>query len=434
VQLATVIVVAAVAAGAFILSYAGVHAIALQAGVSASLARFYPAVFDAVLVIACAAAPLRGARWWTRFYTWAVIVLVVGALGAMDALHAMSVSVPHRALAGVISVVPWALLLLGFGLWLAIVRHYRRQAAVQALAEADGPAMSPVPLGPLARPALPAAAAPPATEALPPAAALPPAEVVPAAEVVPGQPADDAPRSTGTAPGPEAVTGRRAASEANEAATASAEAARAKTPAENVPVRPVTARTGHARELPAGSAPARPTANQDAPGQDAPGQEAPGQEAPGQEAANQDAPAAGTNPAPAGSGAAGTVPGTAAPGSTAPGAAIPGAAMPGGSAPAGSAQDPAARPADSGEEPAPAELAEVPGVTYSTGPRLRRVRSLPAPPVDDELCPGLEGLGEASPGPGLEPQRAARPVLGVPYQDLAVAVGGGLDAVAALRP
>jgi hypothetical protein len=32
----------------------------------------------------------------------------------------------------------------------------------------------------------------------------------------------------------------------------------------------------------------------------------------------------------------------------------------------------------------PEALTEVPAITYATGPRLRRVRSLPAPPVDDE--------------------------------------------------
>ncbi len=29
-------------------------------------------------------------------------------------------------------------------------------------------------------------------------------------------------------------------------------------------------------------------------------------------------------------------------------------------------------------------VTEIPAITYATGPRLRRVRSLPAPPVDDD--------------------------------------------------
>jgi hypothetical protein len=127
VTLATVIVVAAVAAATFVLSYTGVHAVALQSGVSVSLARFYPGVFDAVLVIACAAAPLRDARLWARLYTWLVIFLVIGLLGAMDAVHAMSVALPHRQTAGAVAVLPWVLLLLAFTLWLVILRHFRVQ-------------------------------------------------------------------------------------------------------------------------------------------------------------------------------------------------------------------------------------------------------------------------------------------------------------------
>jgi hypothetical protein len=42
--------------------------------------------------------------------------------------------------------------------------------------------------------------------------------------------------------------------------------------------------------------------------------------------------------------------------------------------------DPASLP---DEDPAGIPVPEVPGIPYATGPRLRRVRSLPAPPVDD---------------------------------------------------
>src|SRR5215468_2748946 len=128
VQLAVIIVVAAVAAATFMLSYAGVHAVALQAGVPKELARYYPGILDAVLVIACAAAPvLRDAPWWARWYAWLAIVVVVAVIGGIDAVHAMNVTLPHRATAGVAAVLPWALLLLAFSLWLTILRHLRAQ-------------------------------------------------------------------------------------------------------------------------------------------------------------------------------------------------------------------------------------------------------------------------------------------------------------------
>lgn len=154
-QLAVIVVVAAVAAATFMLSYAGVHAVALQAGVPRDLARYYPGILDAVLVIACAAAPvLRDARWWVRCYAWLAILVVVVVIGGIDAVHAMSVALPHRATAGIAAVLPWALLLLAFSLWLTILRHLRAQHAVR------DPEMADVAEAPVARKALEAAAPP----------------------------------------------------------------------------------------------------------------------------------------------------------------------------------------------------------------------------------------------------------------------------------
>jgi hypothetical protein len=46
---------AALAAATFILSYSGIHALALQAGIAPRLARGYPLLIDAMLVIVLAA-------------------------------------------------------------------------------------------------------------------------------------------------------------------------------------------------------------------------------------------------------------------------------------------------------------------------------------------------------------------------------------------
>ena len=63
---AVIVGVVLLAAAAFVLSYSGIHQVALQAGVSPRLAKLYPVIFDAMLVIAGAAAmALRGAGWWT---------------------------------------------------------------------------------------------------------------------------------------------------------------------------------------------------------------------------------------------------------------------------------------------------------------------------------------------------------------------------------
>jgi outer membrane biosynthesis protein TonB len=130
---------AAVAAGllllmaaAFVLSYAGIHAVALSAGVSARFARIYPVIFDAMLVIACAAVlALRGAGLPSRCYAWlTTLVLLAGAAGA-DTLHATNTNVPHKVAAATAAIIPWALVLIGFGLLLAMLRHARLRRAAQ---------------------------------------------------------------------------------------------------------------------------------------------------------------------------------------------------------------------------------------------------------------------------------------------------------------
>ena len=125
-HVAVVIGVLAVTAAAFALSYNAVRDIALAAGVTASLARLYPAILDAVFVVACAAAlTLRDARWWARGYAW-LSVLVTGALiGAAGAYHAMGLRMPHKVAAGTVAALPVALVLLGFSLWLSMLRHTR---------------------------------------------------------------------------------------------------------------------------------------------------------------------------------------------------------------------------------------------------------------------------------------------------------------------
>ena len=128
VNFAVAIVVLAVAAGTFFLSYPGVHAIALQGGVSTQLARFYPAVFDAVLVIACVAAVmLRDARWWARCWAWLAVIVLLAAIGITDVLHAASYGLQRRPTEGVVAAAPVAAVLLAFSLFLTLLRQSRPQ-------------------------------------------------------------------------------------------------------------------------------------------------------------------------------------------------------------------------------------------------------------------------------------------------------------------
>ncbi|HEX8008077.1 MAG TPA: DUF2637 domain-containing protein [Trebonia sp.] len=161
-HLAVVIVVLALAAATFVLSYTGVHSIALQAGVPTDAARIYPGIFDAALVIACAAAlMLREGRWWARTYAWLSIILVIAVVGAADAVHAMNVALPLRKTAGVVAAAPWVLVLLGFSLWLTMLRQSRTQRTGQPLQPTalEPTALEPVALEPVAPEREPAAAA-----------------------------------------------------------------------------------------------------------------------------------------------------------------------------------------------------------------------------------------------------------------------------------
>ena len=134
------IVVLAVAAGMFVFSYPGVHAIARQGGVSGQLARFYPALFDAVLVIACVAAVmLRDARWWARCWAWLVALVLLAAIGLTDVLHAMSYGLRQRPTEGVVAAAPVVAVLLAFSLFLTMLRQSRPQPRNPGLGQAPAP-------------------------------------------------------------------------------------------------------------------------------------------------------------------------------------------------------------------------------------------------------------------------------------------------------
>ena len=122
--------VLAIAAGAIAFSYSDVRELALTAGLSLRLARFYPLLFDAVLIVACAAAvTLRGVL---RGFAWLAVVVIIGALAAADTVHAMSITVPTRPLDATIAIAPWVVLLTGLTLLDAMMRRTpgRRTEAV----------------------------------------------------------------------------------------------------------------------------------------------------------------------------------------------------------------------------------------------------------------------------------------------------------------
>jgi hypothetical protein len=135
---AVVIGVMLVALAAFLFSYTGIRQIALQAGVSPGLARLYPLMFDAMLIVTCSAVlATRTAGWGTKSYVWVCLLLVVAAVAVGDALNATGVHLTGQAARATIAVVPWVLLLMGFGIWLVMLRHWRRVRVAEGVTGAE---------------------------------------------------------------------------------------------------------------------------------------------------------------------------------------------------------------------------------------------------------------------------------------------------------
>jgi hypothetical protein len=126
--------VGALAAAAFVLSYPAMHAFAVQAGISVKLAKGYPVIFDVLLVVILAAVlSLRAAGLPSRILAWVCLLVLLAAAAGVDALHADGRTIPSKTAAVTAAVVPWAVLLIAFGLLLAMLRHARLHRATAAV-------------------------------------------------------------------------------------------------------------------------------------------------------------------------------------------------------------------------------------------------------------------------------------------------------------
>jgi len=223
--IATGVCVLAIAAGAFAFSYPGVRDIALTAGVSPRLAKFYPLLFDAVLIVACiAAVTLRGVL---RGYAWLAVLVIIGAIAVADTMHILSITVPKRPLEATIAIAPWVVLLTGLSLLDAMIRRApsrRTGAAAPVSANGRAPATG-----------LPDSTAeqPGGAVVVPLSALLRDSPTAPASQTqaAAGQPAAGASRARATASEPAAGASRARATASEPAAGASRARATASEPA-----------------------------------------------------------------------------------------------------------------------------------------------------------------------------------------------------------
>jgi Protein of unknown function (DUF2637) len=239
--------VVVLAAAAFVLSYGGIHKIALSAGVSPSVARVFPVIFDAMLVVSCAAVvSLRSAGWWQRTYAWLTTLALLVVVAAADAVQATGTHIPRKPAAATVAILPWALLLLSFSLLLSMLRQFRRTQAAAAdaasaysrsgldILDPRGPSQPPALAGTTTEPnavhpARTVAASVPARESASP---LTPPPLTPPATI----PLAETPSATSLAETPSAIP-----------------------PAETPPAETPSAGTAPAARTPAGSTPADPS-------------------------------------------------------------------------------------------------------------------------------------------------------------------------------
>ena len=129
---------AALAAATFVLSYSGIRAVALEAGITPRLARGYPLLVDAMLVIALAAVlALRGAGLPSKVLAWLTLLVVLAAAAGADGLHAAGRTLPHRPASITAAVLPWVLVFIAFALLLTMLRYARLRRSASARAVPD---------------------------------------------------------------------------------------------------------------------------------------------------------------------------------------------------------------------------------------------------------------------------------------------------------
>jgi hypothetical protein len=135
--------VAALAAATFVLSYPAIHVLALRAGVAPRLARGYPLLIDAMLLIVLAAVlALRSASLPSRLLAWGTLLAVLGVAAGADALHAAGRKLPHHVAAIIAAVLPWVLVFLAFALLLAMLRYARIRRMLPAAPPARRPGVA----------------------------------------------------------------------------------------------------------------------------------------------------------------------------------------------------------------------------------------------------------------------------------------------------
>jgi Protein of unknown function (DUF2637) len=118
--------VAALAAGAFVLSYDDLRLLALRGGAARHWAFLYPGMLDGlVVVIILAILTARRSGWFSRTLRWLLLVLLVGGAGAAGVQRAVKgyAVLPDTPVDVGVAVAPWAILMIAVWLWVAMIKQ-----------------------------------------------------------------------------------------------------------------------------------------------------------------------------------------------------------------------------------------------------------------------------------------------------------------------
>ncbi|MGC4954442.1 DUF2637 domain-containing protein [Actinomadura citrea] len=122
------LVVAALAGGAFALTYDVLRELAVTGGVSRRWAPLYPAMADTLTAVTILSLVVtRNARWWTRLPRWTLLVLLLAGGAAVSVQHSVRGfgPLPDDAVRTGVAVAPHAMLVIAVWLWLTMVKQIR---------------------------------------------------------------------------------------------------------------------------------------------------------------------------------------------------------------------------------------------------------------------------------------------------------------------
>lgn len=132
------LIVAALAGGAFALTYDVLRELAVAGGIGDRWAPLYPAMADTLTAMTILSLVVtRNARWWTRALRWALLLLLVAGGAALSVQHSVwgFASMPEDAVRAGVAIGPHVMLVIAVWLWLTMFKQIRvaRPAAEEAV-------------------------------------------------------------------------------------------------------------------------------------------------------------------------------------------------------------------------------------------------------------------------------------------------------------